>query len=112
MTSTLRSQDYQVLPAIDGAQALKALDTHKNEVRLVVLDLDLPKTYELTLLQDMRQKPVVPPVVVITRRADFNPEEHLTDNETFLRKPFQMSDLTELVARSLAGTAAEDGAEQ
>jgi len=112
MTSTLRSQDYQVLPAIDGAQALKALDTHKNEVRLVVLDLDLPKTYELTLLQDMRQKPVVPPVVVITGRADFNPEEHLTDNETFLRKPFQMSDLTELVARSLAGTAAEDGAEQ
>jgi FixJ family two-component response regulator len=59
-------------------------------------------------LSEIRRGGSEVPVIVITGSVDVDPEKHFSGHEYLLRKPFQMSDFLELVARVLAQAPARE----
>jgi len=111
MCSTLRSEGYEAVPAGDGLEAAAALQTHAAVVRLVLLDLDLPRRSGVSVLREIRETKMDIPVIVVTGGVGFDPAEHLDGSERLLLKPFRMSELVSLVAQTLADSRIELGVE-
>jgi two-component system copper resistance phosphate regulon response regulator CusR len=89
----LREEGFQVQEAPDGAAALEALEGGK--VDLVLLDWMLPGGSGLTVLQTMRKRGDVTPVVMLTAR-DAVADRTLALNEgadDYLVKPFAFEEL-------------------
>lgn len=80
----------------DGTLADQALKTEKFD--LVVLDLGLPKLPGITVLQNMRERGDVTPVLILTARESIEDRVKGLDTgaDDYLTKPF---DLHELLAR-------------
>jgi two-component system, OmpR family, response regulator QseB len=80
----------------DGALADQALKTEKFD--LVVLDLGLPKMAGITVLQNIRERGDVTPVLILTARESIEDRVKGLDTgaDDYLTKPF---DLHELLAR-------------
>ena len=102
MTSSLRSCGYAVLQACDGAQAAEAIAAHRDDVRLIALDIDLPRRSGLSCLEEMRKNGSNTPVIVTTGSVDFPLDDRPWGRTHVLRKPFQMGELTALIGRVLA----------
>ncbi|MCZ6572520.1 MAG: PAS domain S-box protein [Planctomycetota bacterium] len=106
MASTLRSAGYRVLQAADGEQALELFQAHRDEARLLVLDIDMPKLDGLSFLEEVtKQRPGLP-AVVISGLAD--PPRVEQSCVRFLAKPFPMAELARVAGEALAGTSGED----
>ena len=89
----LREEGFQVQEAPDGAAALSALEAGK--VDLVLLDWMLPGVSGLAVLQAMRKRGDVTPVVMLTAR-DAVSDRALALNEgadDYLVKPFAFEEL-------------------
>ncbi|MGB2985200.1 MAG: ATP-binding protein, partial [Phycisphaerae bacterium] len=102
MTSTLRAQNHCIIQACGSLEAMAALDTHRNAVRLIVLDADLPKNRGRFCLREMSQMRPDLPVLVVTGSEDIDAQEDLNGKHCVLRKPFAMSGLASLVVNILA----------
>ncbi|MBN1490723.1 MAG: PAS domain S-box protein, partial [Phycisphaerae bacterium] len=105
MATTLRSQGFEVIQAADGEQALAAFEAHRDDARLIILDLDLSKVTGLACLREIRRMNAEIPVIVVTQDANFELDEDGTGKELLLPKPFPMATLAALVARTLAQPA-------
>ncbi|HEY6060859.1 MAG TPA: response regulator [Gemmatimonadales bacterium] len=90
------SARYDMAFARTGVEAMQQLETFNPEV--LVLDLRLPDTDGIALLQRIRQKRATIPVVVTTAYVSMEPLMHVLDlgHSAYLVKPF---DLNELAAR-------------
>jgi len=90
------SARYDMAFARTGAEAMQQLESFDPEV--MVLDLRLPDTDGIALLQRIRQKRATLPVVVTTAYVSMEPLMHVLDlgHSAYLVKPF---DLNELAAR-------------
>jgi DNA-binding response OmpR family regulator len=84
---------YRMAFATDGAQALRALDDFGPEV--LVLDMRLPDTDGIALLQRIREKHPHLPVVVTTAYVSMEPLMKVLDlgHSAYLVKPFDLNDL-------------------
>ena len=98
----LERSGYRVLLAENGLQALGLLETHREEISLVVTDLIMPEKggaalYEATSDWEPR------PAFLIT--SGYSPPEVdggvLDDDVPFLRKPWDATDLVEAVHEAL-----------
>ena len=107
VTSTLRAQGYEPVPATDGAEATELLNVRRATARLAVLDLDGSGTDDQLCLREMRRVRHELPVIVITGSAGLEPAGMLTEREFLLRKPFRTTELEALVGRVLARTEPE-----
>ena len=87
---------YEMAFARTGAEAMQQLEGFDPDV--LVLDLRLPDTDGIALLQRIRQKRATLPVVVTTAYVSMEPLMHVLDlgHSAYLVKPF---DLNELAAR-------------
>jgi DNA-binding response OmpR family regulator len=94
----LEQEGYRVIPAVTGAEALRAIETEP--VRIVVLDLNLPDMDGLDVCRQIRARSSVP-VVMLTARDE--EKDRLAGLETgaddYIGKPFSPR---ELVARMRA----------
>lgn len=88
----LVEQGYRVLTAASGGAALALLDEHREEIRLVLLDLGLP------LQEVVRQRSEGRPVVLMTGAASLSPS-----GMPVLLKPFRLEELLLVVGRQLGG---------
>jgi DNA-binding response OmpR family regulator len=90
------SSRYEMAFARTGAEAMQQLESFEPEV--LILDLRLPDTDGIALLQRIRQKRATLPVVVTTAYVSMEPLMHVLDlgHSAYLVKPF---DLNELAAR-------------
>src|SRR5579862_5738926 len=91
------SQDgYTVDWVKDGILADQALKTEKFD--LVVLDLGLPKMPGITVLQNLRERGITTPVLILTARESIEDRVKGLDSgaDDYLTKPY---DLHELQAR-------------
>ena len=90
------SSRYDMAFARTGAEAMQQLESFDPEV--LVLDLRLPDTDGIALLQRIRLKRATIPVVVTTAYVSMEPLMHVLDlgHSAYLVKPF---DLSELAAR-------------
>ena len=97
MAGTLVSQGYGVLQAADGDQLAERFEQHRTRVRLLVLDVDLPKRSGLSFLGSLRAQGINTSAIVVTGSVGADLDDHLHRNAVLLQKPFQMSELAKLV---------------
>jgi two-component system OmpR family response regulator len=84
---------YQMAFANDGAQALRTIDDFDPEV--LVLDMRLPDTDGIALLQRIREHRPALPVVVTTAYVSMEPLMKVLElgHSAYLVKPFDLTDL-------------------
>jgi DNA-binding response OmpR family regulator len=93
--------DYSVLTAPDGAAALEILQNH--HVHLVLLDIGLPDTSGLALLERIRARDAHVPVILVTiiDRARTALDAIRLGATDFVTKPFDEADLCLRIRRAL-----------
>jgi DNA-binding response OmpR family regulator len=67
LTYPLRKEGYEVVPALDGREALEAFDTQQFD--LVVLDIMLPKLDGIEVCRRLRTRSEVP-IIMLTAKDD------------------------------------------
>lgn len=101
----LEDEGYTTLHAMDVASALEVAE--REEPDAILLDLGLPPTSGLDVLEQLRANPATrhtPVVIVSGSAAPVGGEASECD---YLRKPFDVADLLEHVERAVALADAE-----
>ena len=104
----LTDEGYRVLHAANGRQGLERL-AEEPRPDLVITDYMMPILDGAGLLQAMRdhetQRDV--PCIVMSSMPEANVRERIADYAAFMRKPFQLDAVVQLVARVLSASRPE-----
>lgn len=65
----LKQKEYLALEAADGEEALKIFEENKNKIRLILLDVMMPKLDGWSVLRQIRQTSQVP-IIMLTARGE------------------------------------------
>jgi two-component system, chemotaxis family, chemotaxis protein CheY len=99
----LKSRGYGIVPAVDGVEALEALE--RGRFDLIVLDINMPRLDGLSLLKILRERTewqAVPVLVLTTEGQDADRDQALALGATgYMRKPFKPTELLERVGALL-----------
>jgi two-component system cell cycle sensor histidine kinase/response regulator CckA len=103
VTTLLRRKNFQVLEAPDGATAVELLKAGPDSVDVVLLDVTLPGMPGSEVYDELRR--IRPDVKVILSTA-YSRERTMSefgqrDTAGFIRKPYQTSELAELLRKTL-----------
>ena len=100
LAATLQREGYEVQVAVDGEEALAALDRDGADV--VVTDLVMPKMDGLSLLRKVVARHPDVPVIVVTAhgRVDSAVEAMKAGAFDFVTKPFENADLKSIIAKA------------
>ena len=100
LAATLQREGYEVQVAVDGEEALAALDRDGADV--VVTDLVMPKMDGLSLLRKVVSRHPDIPVIVVTAhgRVDSAVEAMKAGAFDFVTKPFETADLKAIIAKA------------
>lgn len=102
----LRAAGYGVEHTTTGADALDQL-TAETAFGLVILDLGLPDIDGLDVLDEVRDRELTTPVIVLTARTGDREEALRRGADEFVAKPLSFRDLLGRV-EALAGSGAPD----
>ena len=92
VTRNLEFEEYEVLPASDGQQALAQIEAHIPD--LVLLDVMMPKMDGFTVCQRVREFSSVPIIIVTARGQDQDKVRGLDlGADDYLTKPFSVDEL-------------------
>ena len=97
MTDILVGEGYDVLPAQNGAEALRVLE--KDRPCLVLLDMRMPTLDGWGFASAMRDRGLNYPVVVVTAAENARAWAQEIGADAYLAKPFQLKDLLRIVER-------------
>lgn len=97
IAATLVSHGYQVVQAADGDEVIEIFKRKEQEIRLLLLDVDLPKQSGLASLQTIRAMGCRTAAILITGSTHNLPDEQLDEGTVVLPKPFSMNQLGSLV---------------
>ncbi|KOR89207.1 response regulator transcription factor [Paenibacillus solani] len=98
--SHLKQENYEVLIALDGEEAESFID--QEEFDLVLLDLMLPKVNGMEVLKRIREKSVVPVLIISAKGSDLDKALGLGFGaDDYLSKPFSMIELTARVQAAI-----------
>lgn len=93
----LKYENYEVLIAVDGQEALTLFDANEEKVNLLLLDWMLPKVDGLTVARKIRRRSQVPILMMTARDQVVDKVSGLDAGvDDYLTKPF---DIEELLAR-------------
>ena len=111
LRATLGANDYRVLEAGTGAEAVGALRHHRPD--LVLLDLGLPDIDGLQLIADIRKLGPVP-IVVLSSRGDEAAKVAALDAgaDDYVTKPFGADELLARIRAALRHRLQQQGAER
>jgi signal transduction histidine kinase/CheY-like chemotaxis protein len=99
----LQRMGLKVVTANDGNEALRAYADHKDQIALIILDLDMPNLDGANTHRILRRSDPDVRVLVCSGRLDYDTEQELAEAGVlgFLQKPFDARDLTAAVRRAL-----------
>ena len=85
----LSAKGYQILEAEDGEKAIEVFEENKNKVKLILLDVMMPKLDGWSVLRKIRQDSNVP-VIMLTARGEEQDELFGFDLgvDEYISKPF------------------------
>ncbi len=66
----LKVKGYTILEAEDGEKALEVYEENKNKIKLVLLDVMMPKLDGWSVLRQIRQNNTKIPIIMLTARAE------------------------------------------
>jgi CheY-like chemotaxis protein len=105
VSKMLRKSGYRVIEAVDGSSALELVRTHKDEIDLMLLDVTLPGVSSREVFEEAQ---FLHPKLKVILTSAYGRE--MVDAsfaglriEHFIRKPFQLADLTGLLQDALSG---------
>ena len=99
LAAQLSRDGYDVMTAEDGAEGLTLL--RENHIDLVVTDLKMPKVDGMELLREARREAPDLPVILMTASTSAAEQVLSQSNVDYLPKPFELTQLLDLVARYL-----------
>jgi CheY-like chemotaxis protein len=106
MREILQEEGYAVIDAADGRTMLELLDgVHPD---LVLMDVMMPGVDGREAYQMLRSRTDLPDLPVVMMSAAVQPSKLDPSITAFLRKPFDLTELLELVARVI-GPPQHDG---
>jgi two-component system, cell cycle response regulator DivK len=104
MEMTISNQNYILLKAIDGLEALEMIQKEKPD--LVVMDINLPKMSGLDVARTLRKLPAFAwmPIIGITAYAMKGDKEKILEAgcDIYLSKPINTRELPLIIAETLA----------
>jgi two-component system KDP operon response regulator KdpE len=108
LRNTLAVQDYRVVEAATGKEALDAVRREKPD--LVVLDLGLPDSDGLDIIRELRARSPVP-IVVLSSRGDEKGKVSALDlgADDYVTKPFGIEELMARIRTALRHRLQEQG---
>jgi two-component system KDP operon response regulator KdpE len=108
LKTSLTAQDYEVLEAATGGEALESVKRHKPE--LMILDLGLPDIDGIEILREIRDHSALP-IIVLSSRDDEQVKVKALDlgADDYITKPFGMEELTARVRAALRHRLQEQG---
>ena len=74
MLGQMLAEGYEVLYASDGVEALEQIKTHRDDLALVLLDLQMPRMSGLEVLQVMKEETELQHIPVVVMTADQSAE--------------------------------------
>ncbi len=100
----LRKKGFDVIEATDGTSAIQLIHTHLQEFDVILLDITLPGASSLQVFQEAR---LAHPDLKIIFTSAYSRETSETSLaglriERFIRKPFQLVDLIEMLQEALS----------
>lgn len=99
----LQLEDYEVLTASDGKQALEQIESHMPD--LVLLDVMMPRMDGFTVCQRVREFSALPIIIVTARGQDKDKVRGLDlGADDYLTKPFSVEELLARVRAVLRRT--------
>ncbi len=104
VATALTSVGYEVLQAGDGESFLGLVRSRRDDVRLCVLDVDLPQKTGTECLSAIRADGVNEPVIMMTGNPDILESIKIDPDVKLLLKPFRMAELQRLAGRLIADT--------
>jgi len=96
----LTSQGYRVVAAANGADAIAAFERQRREVRVVLLDTDMPVLDGKATIPLIRALAPATPIVLMSGQVT---ADSITDPAARLAKPFQLEELLRTITSLLAG---------
>ncbi len=105
----LKKVGYQVLTAVDGAEALQVYRAHRSEIALVITDMIMPKASGFDLYEAIRQQSRATKVVFTSGYPAPNYRKSVSGdvNVAFVTKPWTVSELLAQVRAMLDAPAKE-----
>ena len=107
----LQFEDYTVLIATTGTEALRQYQAHKDELDVIILDWMLPELDGLEVMRRIRRHDDVP-IIMMTARDYVGDKVAVLDNgaDDYITKPFEIEEflarLRVIMRRKNRGTAA------
>lgn len=106
MTDILSGEGYRVLPAPNGAEALRLLEADRPCV--VLLDMRMPTLDGWSFASALRERGLSLPVVVVTAAENARAWAQEIGADAYLAKPFHLADLLRIVERFCPSPAASE----
>ena len=105
LADSLILQNYRVLEAANGREALSILEKHAEEVSLVLSDLVMPEMGGQALFQAIQQRELTLPVVLLSGHPMESKLENLQTQGLagWMLKPPTVEQLSQLLARAIRG---------
>jgi CheY-like chemotaxis protein len=108
--STLTNYGYRLLTAGNGLEAIACFELHKHEIRLVIMDADMPYLDGISALRRIRKiDPNVPVIIASASSYDTGYVSKLSHIIT-LPKPYGVEDLVRGAAQALGNMQTADKA--
>ena len=104
-SSVLSMHGYSVIEATDGCHALSICSSLNRQIDLLIVDIMMPCLDGFELVEQVNRMRSDVRVIYISGHVD--PQEHhqqlsrLTEGKDFLKKPFRLSHLLEMVDNAL-----------
>jgi len=106
--STLANYGYRLLTAGNGLEAIACFELHKHEIRLIVMDADMPYLDGISALRRIRKiAPNVPVIIASASSYDTSYVSKLA-NVITLAKPYGIEDLVRGAAQALGNMPTPD----
>lgn len=97
----LSRMGLDVLPAVNGAEALVLFDEYRERIRVVVLDMGMPVMGGAECFKKLRERSDVPVLIATGYAADDNMRELFAAGARIMEKPFAAADLRREVTQLL-----------
>ena len=105
----LKQKNYNTMEAADGEEALKVFSENQNRIRLILLDVMMPKLDGWSVLRQIRQTSKVP-IMMLTARGEAQDELFGFELgvDEYISKPFSPKILVARVEAILKRTAGDN----
>ncbi len=105
VTRVVEAMGFDAVPAANGGETLNALEANEENIRLVLLDWNMPVLNGLDVIKKMRADErfkKIPVLMVSTESEDEKIQEAITAGaQGYLTKPFTPEQLTKAIQRVL-----------